>query len=151
MKRLVSVLLVLAAVCTGVMAQEAESGADGQDSGRNENKWASITYYNVPIYKVLDSKKAFVVIYSKNLSRSGSGKTTIPKKWARGTVDNPRKLKFRTTTGNLQPFMTVVTEGGEFKRVILTMPASKANRVWGVAKESAVKDADKDTLEKLER
>lgn len=145
MKKLLGVLLVLVAFCAGAMAQEAEE----KDTGRDESKWASISYYNVPVYKVLDSKNAYVVVYGKE--RFGSGSTTIPKKWARGTVDNPRKLKFRNVTGNLRPFMTVVSEGGEFKRVILNLPASKANNIWGIARESTVKDADKDTLEKLVR
>lgn len=145
MKRLVSVLLVLVAFCAGAMAQEAEE----KDTGRNESKWADITYFNVPIYKILDSKNAYVVIYGKQ--RTGSGSTTIPKKWARGNVNNPRKLKFRNTEGNLMPFMTVISEKGEFKRVVLNLPRAKSNGVWGIADESRVKDADKDTLEKLER
>lgn len=146
MKRLMSVFAVLALLCVAVAAQENESGAD---SGRDESKWGPVSYYNLPIYKVLESKQAYVVIYGK--ARFGSGSTTIPKKWAKGNVDNPRKLKFRTVTDGLTPFMTVVSENGDFKRVILNMPVSKANHVWGVARESAVKDADKDTLEKLER
>lgn len=144
MKRFVSVLLVLTAVCALLTAQEAES-----ENSRDEKKWGPINYYNVPIYKVLDSKNAYVVIYGKG--RVGAGSTTIPKKWARGNVDNPRKLKFRTVEDGLTPFMTVVSENGDFKRVILNVPQSKSDRVWGIAQESKVKDADKDTLEKLER
>lgn len=145
MKRLVGVLLVLALSCASIMAQDEQS----ENSGRDESKWGPVSYYNVPVYKVFDSKNAYVVVYGK--SRYGAGSTTIPKKWARGNVQNPRKLKFRTVEGTLQPFMTVVSENGEFKRVVLNVPASKSNKIWGVAKESAVKDADKDTLEKLER
>ncbi|MBR7064143.1 MAG: hypothetical protein IKI31_03200 [Treponema sp.] len=62
---------------------------------KNEKDWSSITYYNVPIYKVLESKEAYVVIYGKN--RVGAGSTIIPKKWAHGNVENPRKLQFRAS------------------------------------------------------
>lgn len=150
MKRLVSVLLVLAAFCAGVMAQEAEEAEGAKDSGRNESKWAAISYYNVPIYKILDSQNAYVIIYGRQ--RTGlTGTTTIPKKWSVGNPQNPRKLKFRTVDGKIRPFMTVVSESGEFKRVILNLPKTPNNGVWGIAPESIVKDADKDTLEKLAR
>ncbi len=138
MKKILCALFAAFMICTAVTAEQE----------RDPSKWASITYVDVPVYKILESKDAYVVIYGKN--RTGTGSTTIPKKWAKGNSENPRKLKFRSVGGKLQPFMTVVTKDGSFIRVILSVPTSKSNSVWGVADNSKVADADKDTLEALE-
>lgn len=138
MKKILCVLFAALMVCAAVTAEQE----------RDPNKWASITYVDVPIYKILESKDAYIVIYGKN--RTGTGSTTIPKKWAKGNTESPRKLKFRNVGGKLQPFMTVVTKDGTFIRVILSVPTSKLNSVWGVADDSKVTDADKETLEALE-
>lgn len=142
MKRLALVFLA-AALCLHAAAAQ-DSGKQSKD----ESKWASISYFNVPVYKILESKQAYVIIYGKN--KVGVGNTTIPKKWAKGNVENPRKLKFRNVKGALKPFMTVVSKDGEFKRVVLNVPTSKLDPVWGIAAESKVNDADKDTLEELD-
>ncbi len=65
----------------------------------DESKWSSVTYFTVPLYKVLQTEDAYVVIYAKN--KVGAGSTTIPKKWAKGNTENPRKLKFRTVRGTV--------------------------------------------------
>ena len=47
--------------------------------------------------------------------------------------------------------MTVVKDGGEFKRVILSIPMDKTNSIWGlVDTRKNLEGADKDTLEDLE-
>ncbi|WP_187383829.1 hypothetical protein [Treponema sp. Marseille-Q4130] len=114
----------------------------------DESKWSSVTYFNVPLYKVLQTEDAYVVIYAKN--KVGAGSTTIPKKWAKGNTENPRKLKFRTVRGTLKPFMTVVKDGGKFVRVILSVPPTKDTDFWGIADPDKVTDIDKDTLEELD-
>jgi hypothetical protein len=139
MKKILCALIAAAAVCTAAFAQDAQ---------KDESKWADISYANVPIYKILETKDAYVVIYAKN--RTGTGSTTIPKKWANGDTENPRKLKMRIVSGKLGPFMTIVKKDNSFLRVILSVPASKANSVWGMADPNKVTDTDKDTLEELE-
>lgn len=107
-----------------------------------------MTYFNVPILKILDSRDAYVVIYQKN--RMGTGSTVIPKRWIYGNKDNPQKLKLRTTRTANGAYMTVIKDNGEFVRVVLTAPLSKNNPVWGVvARGKEVEGADKDTLEEL--
>ena len=114
----------------------------------DESKWSSVTYFNVPLYKVLQTEDAYVVIYAKN--KVGAASTTIPKKWAKGNTENPRKLKFRTVRGTLQPFMTIVKDNGKFLRVILSVPPTKNTDFWGLADPNKVTDTDKDTLEELD-
>jgi hypothetical protein len=138
MKKILCVLFAAMIVCAAVTAEQE----------RDPSKWASVSYVDVPIYKILESKDAYVVIYGKD--RTGTGSTTIPKKWAKGNTETPRKLKFRSVKGKLQPFMTVIKKDGTFLRVILSVPTSKLNSVWGVADDSKVTDVNKDTLEDLE-
>ncbi|MCK9169334.1 MAG: hypothetical protein M0P01_02860 [Treponema sp.] len=141
MKKILWALFAAMMVCTAVSA--AESG----NQTRDESKWTSISYENVPIYKIIESKDAYVIIYGKN--RIGYGSTVIPKKWAAGNTGNPRKLKFRTVKGKLLPFMTVVKKDGNFMRVILNVPVSKSNSVWGVGNDAKMVNTDKESLEDL--
>ena len=116
---------------------------------RTEGKWTEISYVNVPVLKVLEGKDGYVVIYQKN--KTGVGNVIIPKKWGHGTEETPRKLKFRSVKTSLGAYMTIVKDGGEFKRVILSIPMNKNNSIWGmVDSRKNLEGADKDTLEELE-
>ena len=84
-------------------------------------------------------------------SFTGVGNVILPKNWAHGTPDAPRKLKFRQVKTSLGAYMTVVKDSGEFKRVILSIPMNKSNSIWGmVDSRKNLEGADKDTLEDLE-
>lgn len=112
---------------------------------KDESKWTDLTYENIPILKILEGKDGYVVIYQKN--KIGVGQTVIPKSWAQGTPENPRKLKFRNTKNPNTSFMTIVTKAGEFKRVILTIPLSKRNSMWGLLDYSVpLEGTDKENL-----
>lgn len=144
MKKIILALLI---AVTAVFSISAKSVAYKETS---EDNWSSISYTNVPILKILDSREAYVVIYQKN--KIGVGQTVIPKKWTKGDPENPRKLKIRNLgTGKLKPFLTVVKKDGEFHHVILTVPANRQNSAWGVISyKNTVPDTDKETLEELE-
>ena len=104
---------------------------------------------NVPVLKILEGKDGYVIIYQKN--KTGVGNVIIPKNWAHGNPDSPRKLKFRSVKTSLGAYMTVVKNGGDFKRVILSIPMNKSNSIWGmVDSRKNLEGADKDTLEDLE-
>ena len=75
----------------------------------------------------------------------------IPKKWARGNPDEPRKLKFRAVRTANNAYLTVVKKDGEFMKVVLSVPMSKSNSIWGLADyHKDIEGSDKDTLEELE-
>ena len=110
---------------------------------RYEFKESKISYHNVTVYKVLDHKQAYIVMYAKG--HRDVGNITIPKKWYN---EKPSKLSFRALPKGMTPFMTVIKKEGSFDRVILTMPTDKSNLAWGVADSSVtVEDADKDTFD----
>jgi len=126
MKKLLLVLVMISAVCFGAFSQD--------NSGNQKDGWSSLSYENIPVLKVMESPKGYVVIYQKN--KIGVGSTVVPKDWAKGTPDTPRKLKFRKLESGLtKPFMTIVKQDGTFKRVILTLPMNKSNSVWGSLKQ----------------
>ena len=140
MKKLFLLLALVTSISFSAFAAENKNGGNS----------SSISYYNVPILKIYDGKDGYVVIYQKN--KTGVGTTVIPKKWLEGNPDNPRKLKLRKLEkGLLEPFMTVVKKDGQFLRVILTLPMSKQNSIWGVLDQNQrLEGTDKDTLEELE-
>ena len=146
MKKLL-VLLTLCAVLTAAVFADNKNSASAP--ARTEGKWTEMSYVNVPVLKVLEGKDGYVVIYQKN--KTGVGNVVLPKNWAHGTNEAPRKLKFRSVKTSVGAYMTVVKDGGEFKRVILSIPMNKSNSIWGmVDSRKNLEGADKDTLEELE-
>lgn len=146
MKKLFLVALVLSVFATGIFAQNTNINVTPH---KDESKWSPLFYQNIPVLKILEARDAYVVIYQKN--KVGTGSVVIPKKWANGNPDNPRKLKFRDIKNPDAAFMTVVKRDGKFHRVILTIPMSKRNRFWGVVEYgSEVQGADKETLEDIQ-
>ena len=146
MKKILMILSVLF-VCS--FAVFADKGSSGNPPARTEGKWTDMSYVNVPVLKVLEGKDGYIVLYQKN--KVGVGNVVLPKKWAHGTTEAPRKLKFRQVKTALGAYMTIVKDGGEFKRVILSIPMSKSNSIWGLADyRKEMEGTDKDTLEDLE-
>ena len=146
MKKLLMVLALLT-VFSAVIFADNNSSANAPE--RTEGKWTEISYVNVPVLKILEGKDGYVIIYQKN--KTGVGNVILPKNWAHGTPDAPRKLKFRQVKTSLGAYMTVVKDSGEFKRVILSIPMNKSNSIWGmVDSRKNLEGADKDTLEDLE-
>ena len=150
MKKFLMIFAIASIFTMAVVAEDKkESKTDNLAPERTESKWTDLSYVNVPILKILEGKDGYAIIYQKN--RVGTGSTVIPKAWAKGTPDNPRKLKFRNTRANNTSYMTVVKDNGEFKRVILTIPMNKQNSIWGVVDyRKGLDGADKETLEELE-
>lgn len=131
------VLFSVFCVCAALscFAQESKSG----------HVKADITYQDAPIYKILDSKDAYVVLYGKYGSKIGT--VTIPKKWAKWQKDTPRKLHIRDLPSRLSPYITVVKKNNEFHKVILTIPTSKTNSLWGIASATKVDSSEPDSIE----
>ncbi len=106
---------------------------------------ADITYQIAPIYKILDSKDAYVVLYGKYGAKIGT--VTIPKKWATWQKNEPRKLTIRELPPKLGPFITIVKKDNEFNKVMLTIPTSKTNKLWGIADANKVDSSDPGSIE----
>lgn len=138
MKKLFLILILISAVFTGLFA--AESSSQTADDG-----WSTFSYENIPVLKVMESREGYVIIYQKN--KVGIGSTVIPKTWAKGTPDNPRKLKIRKLEpGVVKPFMTIIKKEGNFHRVYLTIPMNKSDALWGSVKE-ITEGLDKENLD----
>lgn len=110
-------------------------GAAAQNSQQREYKYpfqeSEVSYHNVTVYKVLDQKEAYIVIYAKGHRETGTVK--VPKEWYSSSVNQDSKLNFRALPKQMAPYMTVITRSGSFERVILNLPTSHADSVWGVA------------------
>jgi len=116
------------------------------------SKKSEVTYYSVPVLKVLDSRDAYVVIYQKN--RIGTGTVLLPKSWTLPTKsgDTPVKLRLRSVRTMNEAYFSVYKRNGEFYRAVLNVPMKKTNPIWGIVdqKNNKLEGADKDTLEELE-
>ena len=141
MKKILMILAIFSVFTLSMFAQDSYE--------KDESKWSDLSYTSVPVLKIMDSKDGYVVVYQKY--RAGVGSIVIPKDWARGTPDNPRKLKFRDVKSANDAYMTVMKEGGQFLRVVLNVPVSRQNYIWGIVKRGVeVPGCDKDTLEELD-
>ncbi|WP_027727376.1 hypothetical protein [Treponema sp. C6A8] len=109
-----------------------------------------VTYYSVPVLKVLDSRDAYVVIYQKN--KIGTASVLLPKKWCLPTKGEPVKLKVRAVNTMDEAYFSVYKRNGEFYRAVLNVPLKKTNPIWGIVdqKNNRLEGADKETLEELE-
>ena len=76
MKKLIAILFIAAAMLARTFAVPVAYNES------SEENWSSISYRNVPILKILDSKDGYVVLYQKG--KIGTGRTVIPKSWNRG-------------------------------------------------------------------
>ncbi|MBQ5999714.1 MAG: hypothetical protein IJL70_09650 [Treponema sp.] len=143
MKKLAAILFIIAAMLGHAFAAPVAYNES------NEANWSSMSYRNLQILKILDSREGYVVLYQKG--KIGTGRTVIPKSWNRGNPENPRKLKVRFLPGGkLKSFMTIVKKDGEFHHVVLTVPANRNDSVWGVISyRQSVEGTDKETLEEL--
>ena len=74
-------------LCVGLLFSAA---AKEKADYKYEYQEAAVTYHNVQIYKILDHRDAFLVMYAKG--HRDVGNITIPKKWYN---ENPSKLSFR--------------------------------------------------------
>ena len=146
MKKLLILFSLMTIFSVGLFAQEKNGVGEYE---KDETKWSSLSYVNVPILKIFEGVDAYVVVYQKN--KIGVGKTTIPKSWAHGNPENPRKLKFRTVKNNVNSFMTVVKKDGKFHRVIISAPLDKKRSIWGLTdSRKSIEGSDKETLEDIE-
>lgn len=136
MKKTFFVCVLLCAITAGFASAEAEK------EYKYTYQESEVTYKNVNIFKILDHKDAYVVIYAKG--HRDTGNVIIPKKWS---YEMPKKLTFRSLPTGMSPYMTVINRGGSFERVVITMPLTKGNPYWGLVDTGVEIDADKDTLE----
>lgn len=140
---------VLALLLAATMAVSASAVSVAYNETSPDN-WSTMTYTQVPVYKVLDSREAYVVIYAKN--RIGVGKVIIPKKWGAFNGNETRKLKVRNLQrGKVKAFMSIVKKDGEFHHVILSLPVNKSDTTWGILPHGVqLEGLDKETLEEIE-
>lgn len=139
MKKLLIVLVAALCCAMPVLAQSKDDAKHIWDHGDNVS---NLAYHNVTVYKVLDHSDAYVVLYAKK--GLDVGKVTVPKKWFK---EIPRKLEFRNLPKGLNPYMTVMYKDDSFMKVIITVPQSRLDAVWGVTDSGTeVEGTDSDTL-----
>lgn len=142
-KSLIIGLIATVLSCGFLFSAAAQESADKPEpSYKREFQESEMSYRNVTVYKVLDQKDAYIVMYAKGHREVGN--VVVPKKWYK---ESPRKLAFRKLSTGMSPYMTVLYRNGEFEQVILTMPVSRADPAWGVADSNTQVNADINTLE----
>jgi len=131
MKKLLFALVLAIGMVAAATAQDAKEKAIW-DHGDNVS---DITYQNYVVSRIYDSVDAYTILYEK--AGYKIGKVSIPKSWEYpGTnveAHKTHKLFFRNKVKTLDNMMTVFYKGGQFYKVILTVPTSKADDVWAVA------------------
>ncbi|MBQ0039204.1 MAG: hypothetical protein KBS64_02100 [Treponema sp.] len=143
MKKLLLALAFAAAMVFSAAADESKGSSPRVwDHGDNIS---DITYQNVRFYKIYDSKDAYVVLYEKQGVKIGTA--VLPKKWT-DNKEGPRKLLFRNAPAKIGSYMTIIKKGGDFQKVLVTVPTNRFNPVWSLAPANMeVNGADADSLE----
>lgn len=129
-KAMFAAAALAALVMAGAFAEENAGG----------HKKSEISYYSAPVYKVMDSAKAYTVIYGRAGHQMGT--ITIPKDWAKNKPDTVKRLLVRNCPTKITPYVTIVKKSGEFLKVMLTIPTNHNDRIWGIANENKVESTD---------
>lgn len=144
MKKIIMALLsvlLLATVSLTVTAQDKKK--EIQDPVyKYEFKESEMSYRQVQVYKVLDQKDSYIVMHQKGHREVGN--VVLPKKWYK---EKPAKLRFRPLQKGMNPYMTVFYRSGKFDYVLLTVPTSRMDPVWGIADAGVEVDANKDEID----
>ena len=125
MKKILFALVLAAGLFVPAVSQDS-SAKPIWDHGDNVS---DLTYQNYVVSRVYDSIDAYTVLYQK--AGYEIGKVSIPKSWVK--LGKNHKLYFRNKVKTLDNMMTVYYKGGEFYKVILTLPMNRAESVWAVA------------------
>ena len=146
MKKIIALLVFVSCLVIPSFAQSNGSEAKKPIWDHGDNV-SSISYHNVNVYRVLDHRDAYIVIYEKQLNKVGS--CIIPKEWHNNPKPGEiRKLSFRNKSKGVPSYMTVVYKDGEFYRVFLTLTRDHRDPVWGLASNGV--DLSGMNTEKLE-
>lgn len=129
-KKILAALGLSALVLAGAFCEENAGG----------HKKSELSYYSAPVYKVMDSAKAYIVIYGK--AGHNMGTVTIPKDWAKNKPDKVKRLLVRNCPTKINPYITIVKKSGDFLKVMLTVPTNHNDRIWGIANENKVESTD---------
>ena len=129
-KKILAAMGLAALVMAGSFA---ETNAGG-------HKKSEISYYSAPVYKVMDSAKAYTVVYGKAGHKMGT--VTIPKDWAKNKPDQVKRLLVRNCPPKIGPYVTIVKKSGDFLKVMLTVPTNHTDKIWGIANENKVESTD---------
>ncbi|MBQ9538021.1 MAG: hypothetical protein IJU95_02020 [Treponema sp.] len=131
MKKILFALVLAAGMVMAVAAQDT-TAKKVWDHGDNVS---DISYQTFVVSRIYDSLDAYTILYEK--AGYKIGKVSIPKSWAYQGVTpeahKTHKLFFRNKIKTIDNLMTVFYKGGEFYKVVLTVPVSKADDVWAVA------------------
>lgn len=136
MKKIIMALIFATCMVIPALAQSnSESQKPVWDHGDNVSDY---TYYTAPIYKIMQSKDAYVIFYQQqNLSVATA---VLPKSWQK-TGEN-KKLYFRNKAAGLDSYVTVFYKAGEFHHVVVTVNPDVRDPVWAVAPAGAKIEAD---------
>ncbi len=107
---------------------------------------SSLSYKNVPVYRVVTAPEVYVVYYAKYGEQIGY--VTIPKRWTKRTADTPAKLRIRSLPVGLQPYLTIITKDKQFYKAYLTVPNNRNSSAWEqTMRNDQFKDDGKETIE----
>ncbi|MBP5358514.1 MAG: hypothetical protein J6Y69_04930 [Treponema sp.] len=140
MKKIIMALAVALAVTVSAVAQSSSSSTPIWNHGDNVSE---VSYESVPIYKILQTTDAYIVIYLARGMKVES--QVIPKEWEK-RGDN-KKLYFRNKAAGLDSLMTVFYKGGSFDHVVLTVTLDKMDPLWAVAPHGTKVDTNIDSLD----
>lgn len=139
MKKIIMALAVALAVTVSAVAQSSSSSTPIWNHGDNVSE---LSYQSVPIYKIMQTKDAYIVFYLGHGMKVES--QVIPKDWAKR--GDEKKLYFRHKAPGLESSMTVFYRGGSFDHVILTVEPNPMDPLWAVAPHGTKVDTNIDSL-----
>ena len=135
-KCMLVVFLVFAA--SFMFAQEQGGGASASSAGGGVRE-SEFYYYNLQIVKLLNHPRGFYILY--RTPNNGVGELCVPYEWF---YTNDSRAIYNTARAGVQPYISFITNNGEFYQIKVHGSADKRDGTWGEISSSRVPDENFD-------
>ena len=131
-KCVLALSLVLAA--SFLFAQEQDGSGQASNAGANVVE-SDLYYYNLPIVKISDHPRGYYILYrTPSLAVRA---LCVPSEWFSAA---DQRAYFIAAKGDIQPYISFVTSGGEFDQIRIVAPPDPKSLIWGRVSSNMVPD-----------
>ena len=135
-------VLALFVVAGALSAQEQPSYSGNGSQGGYEEE-LDLYYFNLPIVKIFSHPRGYYILY--RTSNLKIGEIYVPWEW----MDyRDQRAVCNTVPGNIPPYISYITNNGEFFQIKIYGAANPSHSTWGRISSERVSDErfDVDTL-----
>ena len=135
--------LVFAASFLFAQEQDEDYSAASTESA-SDSEEMDLYYFNLPIERIFIHQRGYYIVY--RTSTLGLGTLCVPWEWMNDPKDH--RAIYNAVKLGIQPYISYVTNNGEFYQLRINAPLDKRDAIWGEMNSNKVSSDrfDVDTL-----